>query len=293
MNKIEKQKLVNFVAELNPFTVELKPFHPRIGSDCPHLPLTSLCTEDKHPTTEVFLCFSENKIIVAELHNRMGEVKLLGVWPSSYVYRIIWALELKDVEYEYIEGEFHKPDFTDLLLKYNPVYKKVPVLVLDGKPIAESTVILEYIEETWPQPPLLSQDPYERAMARFWVSFAEEKTIPFMSFFVAVGEEFEKAEKEVREVLKILEETIGEKKYFGGEEIGLLDINLGWIALLFGVIEDIVGVKVLVVDEFPRLFTWIQNFMEHPTIKTNLPNHQEMVLYYKQKRETVIPSKIA
>ena len=52
---------------------------------------------------------------------------------------------------------------------------------------------------------------------------------------------FQKATKEVREVLKVLEETIGDKKYFGGEEIGLLDINLGWIALSFGVIEDIVG----------------------------------------------------
>ena len=52
-----------------------------------------------------------------------------------------------------------------------------------------------------------------------------------MSFFVSVGEEFQKARKEVREVLKVLEETIGDKKYFGGEEIGLLDIKFGWLVL--------------------------------------------------------------
>nr|KYP42836.1 putative glutathione S-transferase [Cajanus cajan] len=130
-------------------------------------------------------------------------------------------------------------------------------------------------------------------MARFWVSFAEEKSISFMSFFVTVGEEFQNATKEVREVLKVLEETIGGEKYFGGEEIGVLDINLGWIALSFGVIEDVVGVEVLVVNDFPCLFTWVQNFREHPAIKTNLPSHQELFAYYKQKRDTIIPSEVA
>ena len=94
-------------------------------------------------------------------------------------------------------------------------------------------------------------------------------------------------------IVSMMQLHMGDKKYFGGEEIGLLDINLGWIALSFGVIEDIVGVKVLVVDDFPCLFTWIQNFREHPAIKTNFPSHQELFDYYKQKRETMVPSQIA
>lgn len=105
------------------------------------------------------------------------------------------------------------------------------------------------------------------------------------------GEEQEKALKDTLEMLRTIEEhgLVG-KKYFGGEKIGMVDIAFGQIAQWLGVIEDIIGVKLLEAHTFPRLHAWIKNFKEVPIIKENLPNRDEMMVFYKRFREMLLTS---
>ena len=77
-------------------------------------------------------------------------------------------------------------------------------------------------------------------------------------------------------MLKIMEEQgLGEKKFFGGDRIGMVDIAFGTIAHWFGVIEEIIEVKVLEAHALPRLHAWKENFEEVPIIKENVVLFQE------------------
>lgn len=113
-----------------------------------------------------------------------ANVKLLGTKESIFTQRIVWALKLKGISYEFIEQDFSSRS-SPLLVELNPVYKKVPVIVHNGKSLAESLVILEYIEETWPLiNPLFPLDPFEKASARFWAKFIDGKVIFISSIII-------------------------------------------------------------------------------------------------------------
>ena len=104
-----------------------------------------------------------------------GQVKLLGLSLRSFVVRVRIALALKGIEYELIEEDAHNK--SQLLLQLNPVHKKIPVLIHNGKPVCESMIIVQYIDETWATkaPNLMPKDPYNRAIARFWAAFVDDK----------------------------------------------------------------------------------------------------------------------
>ncbi|MCL7052286.1 hypothetical protein MKW94_009197 [Papaver nudicaule] len=218
----------------------------------------------------------------------MGEessVKLFGALSSPFTYRVIWALELKGIKYEYMNEDLKNK--SEMLLKYNPIHKRTPVLVHGGKPILESTIILEYIEETWPESyPLLPKDPYEKSVARFWIKFMDDKGLSIETFLLTTGAEQDKAQHEISELLKAIEEKsgLGGKKFFGGDTIGLVDLAIVSSAYWLGVIEEVVGVKIFEAHKFPKFHEWIESFTQVPVIKENFPNYEYLLDYVKEIR---------
>ncbi|XP_057791233.1 glutathione S-transferase 3-like [Salvia miltiorrhiza] len=102
------------------------------------------------------------------------KVILLDAYPSTSGMRVRVALAEKDVEYEYREENLRNK--SQLLLQSNPVHKQILVLIHNGKPICESLIIVQYIDEVWNhKSPLLLSDPYQRAQATFWADYLDKK----------------------------------------------------------------------------------------------------------------------
>ncbi|KAL5977179.1 Glutathione S-transferase U1 [Asimina triloba] len=204
--------------------------------------------------------------------DQMAEsVLLLDFWCSAYAIRVRIALAEKGVAFESQEEDLFG-NKSPLLFQSNPVHKKIPVLIHDGKPICESLIILQYIDEVWTEGlPLLPKDPYQRANARFWADFIDKKIYDSGSrTWKTKGESKEAAKKELVECFKLLERELGEKPYFGGDAFGFLDIALIAYSCWFYPYEKEgdFGLK----KECPKLKEWVDRCMERKTVSDAVPD---------------------
>lgn len=110
--------------------------------------------------------------MTTEIQNRSGRddrpLVLYGYWRSSAAYRVRMALNLKGLDYEqrFVHlvrdgGQQHGAEYRAL----NP-HGRVPTLLHGERVLTQSPAILEYLEEVFPEPALLSGDPEGRARVR-------------------------------------------------------------------------------------------------------------------------------
>nr|WAA68373.1 tau class glutathione S-transferases [Pinus densata] len=214
-----------------------------------------------------------------------GQVELLGMAYSPFVLRVRIALALKGIHYELIEEDIQNK--SELLLQSNPVHKKIPVLIHNGKPVCESMIIVQYIEEAWGNKAsnFMPKDPYDRAIARFWAAFIDDKFTPSIwGVFKGVGEEQQKAVEESVASLLLLEEALSGKAYFGGDEIGLVDIALGGLSVIIQTIERVTDSVLIDTLKMPLLSTWAHKFCKAEGVKEVLPHPAKLFEFLSEIR---------
>ncbi|CAA7020846.1 unnamed protein product [Microthlaspi erraticum] len=213
------------------------------------------------------------------------EVILLDYWPSMFGMRTRIALEEKNIKFDYRDQDlFNKDSF---LLEMNSVHKKFPVLIHNGKPVCESLIQIEYIDETWPgKNQLLPSDPYQRAQARFWGNFIDNKVHgPTRLIWGAKGEEQEAGKKEFIEVLKKLESELGEKTYFGGETFGYVDIALIGFYSWFQAFEKFGSFSIE--PECPKLIAWAKRCVKRESVAKSLPASEKITEFVPELKKRI------
>ncbi|ESW29563.1 hypothetical protein PHAVU_002G080100 [Phaseolus vulgaris] len=221
-----------------------------------------------------------------------NELKLLGGWSSPFALRVQIALNLKGVDYEAVEETFNPK--SDLLLKSNPVHKKIPVLLHADKPICESAIIVEYIDEVWTNlPSILPQNVYDRANARFWVAYIDDKWLTALKSILRAEEkneekkaQFEEAEEVFERMEEVLHKGSEGKAFFGGDTIGFIDIGFGSFLSWIRVVEKMNGRKLLDETKHPRLLQWAQNFAAHPAVNGLIPQTDKLIEVVKGFNQT-------
>jgi glutathione S-transferase len=170
-----------------------------------------------------------------------------------YAARVRIVLAEKGIEFETVEIDLS--DRPDWLYEKNPA-GRVPVLEEDDRPLAESVVIMEFLEERYPEPPLLPPDPADRAAVRLLIVRDHDLTDPY--YALRRGEDG--AAEQLDAALARLDVRLYEQDYLGGAEYGLADIALvPWVLRA----RDMLGVNL---NGYPSLGAWLERLEERPAI---------------------------
>ena len=157
-----------------------------------------------------------------------------------------------------IEFETTEIDLTD---RPAWIYEKnstgrVPVLEEEAWVLPESSVILEYLDERYPEPPLLPADPGDRALARVLIFRHDDFTKPY---YALRREEDGAADAFDRELAK-LEVLLEQQQWLTGTAFGLADIAyVPWVLRA----RDMLGVDL---DRFSALVDWLERMLDRPSV---------------------------
>ncbi|MCY3829784.1 MAG: glutathione S-transferase family protein [Rhodospirillaceae bacterium] len=159
----------------------------------------------------------------------MKKPKLYMFSISPSCQRVFATLANKGIEYDSVEIDISERARPEGFEKISP-FGKVPLLEHNGRAILESANIIQYIDEVWPDPPMMPSDPMARAYARQWIQFADRELFDRDAQFVHV-EPDRKRKLEICsnlfDSLKFLDRELdGKKALFLGDDLSLVDCML-------------------------------------------------------------------
>jgi len=252
---------------------------------------------------------------VAKVHAAEESLKLYAGWFCPFVQRAWLVLEEKKIPYQYIEiNPYHKaPEFLALNPRGLVPTLGVPVDTTgqQQKPLYESTVICEYLDEAYSDEEkygarLLPEEPYERAWCRLWIDHIGGKIVPAFYKFLQHTPQKEYSIGQAREGLKehittFTKEMKDGGPWFLGNRFSLVDIMIApWAARLWliehykpgglalpkpGSAEDAEGV-------WTRWQQWMDAISDRKSVRETLSDKEQYIGVYKRYAEDTTNSMV-
>jgi len=144
------------------------------------------------------------------------------------------------------------------LLELNP-YGKVPVLVDGDAVVYESAIIDEYLEERYPEVPLMPKGPLARARIRIWIDYCNTR-VQRAAGYIAHNYKVEESGAELRTYLENLDRHMRGREYLA-DEYSLADITY----IPFFVRRERYHVNIG--DDLPHLKAWTERLLERPIVR--------------------------
>jgi glutathione S-transferase len=170
-----------------------------------------------------------------------------------YCARVRIVIAEKRIEFETIEIDL---DDRPAWIYEKNATGRVPVVEEDGWTLPESAVIMEYLEERYPEPALLAADPADRTLARLRIFRHDDFTKPYY----ALRRGADGADALFAEQLDRLDAALEERPWLGGADYGLADIAyVPWVLRA----RDRMGLSF---DPYPALSEWLTRLLDRPAV---------------------------
>lgn len=211
-----------------------------------------------------------------------NKLQLVSFKVCPFAQRAAIALQEKQVAYEteYLVPGNDQPEWFKAISPLG----KVPILVVNGTPVFESAVILEYLDEVY-APQLHPADPLAKARQRAWMEMASDlfsKQYQMVTSKEQAG--FETAKQELQAGLERVAAALSaEPPFFNGANFALVDVAFAPLFVRLGILEKVFKLNF---QTNPRLSAWSTALLAKDSVKNSVvANFEEVFMMFVKKSD--------
>lgn len=208
------------------------------------------------------------------------KLELISFKTCPFVQRSVIALNEKGVDYTLTHIDLD--DLPDWFKAISPL-GKVPVLLVDDKPVFESAVILEYLDEVYP-PRLHPQDPLEKAVQRAWVEFNSDLNGRMYQLTMAKDEAgYQEPLNALKTGIQRLDSIVAsEPPFFAGKELSLVDCVYAPLFMRLDVLKQRFNIEV---PMSTRINQWKDALLARASVKNSVVSDFETLFVERLQKK--------